>query len=101
MTTLTLDTPAIHQSATAQPDLAGLPLNLRVSHFTFGLLSSLGPNHFLFLPLSIIAICSGLVNYSWQREIALRGEEINRGIFLHTGGDPRLTQQRNLNPGLD
>jgi hypothetical protein len=61
---------------------------------TFGLLSNLGPDHVLFLPLSVLGIFSGLINYSWQREIALRGEELSRGAFLHTGGDPARTKRR-------
>jgi hypothetical protein len=91
MTTLTYDTSARQTQAASVPT-ANLPFNLRVSNVVFGLLSNLGPDHVLFLPLSFLAICSGLVNYSWQREIALRGEELERDAFLHTGGAPHLTQ---------
>lgn len=93
MTTTTFNT----YSAAAEQDLRtaeNIPLRLRLSMFTFGILSYLGPEHVLFLPLSILGIFSGLINYSWQREIALRGEEINRGVFLHTGGNPKTSKGR-------
>jgi hypothetical protein len=96
MTSLTFNSlPAQARESSFEEATEGpLPLRLRLSMVTFGMLSRLGPESPLFLPLSCIAIFSGVMNYSWHREITLRGEEINRNVFLHSGGDPqRSTRQ--------
>jgi len=96
MTSLTFDSlPTQARDSSFEDSTEGpLPLRLRLSMATFGMLSRLGPESPLFLPLSCIAIFSGVMNYSWQREITLRGEEINRDVFLHSGGDPRRSTRR-------
>ncbi len=95
MTTLVFNNLANKPDAQNEPNVSW---RVRISMLTLGLLSHVGPNHSLFMPLSILAVFSGLISYPWLRSIRFRGDEINRDVFLHTGSS-NLSQR--INAGLN